>query len=234
MTELIARIESAHLQNERLIWVRPPRDPSSAAHLGVFLDGELYRDRVGASSVIEDLEGDVADSWFVFVSTQSVEARWLECACHRPFARFVVEELLLWLSARHPELRAVRHRTLIGLSYTGLAAAFVAREFPGVFQRVVSQSGSFWWNDCWLTEQYRSSARVPTDFFLDVGIDELAENVLHREGVLQAISQLEGVRRFRDVLRLKRHTVRYVEFDGGHDFAAWRKTLPDALRWASS
>src|SRR5689334_11539418 len=149
MNEVVSRFRSVHLQNERPIWVRPPRDPSSAEHVSVFLDGELYRDQVGANSVIDRLEDDIADSWFVFVSMESVEARWRECPCHQPFARFVTEELLPWLNARHPELRLVRKRTLIGLSYTGLAAAFVAKECPGIFQRVVSQSGSFWWNDCW-------------------------------------------------------------------------------------
>jgi enterochelin esterase-like enzyme len=232
MEEVTARFESAQLQNERLIWVRPPRDRSSAGHISVFLDGELYRDQVGANSVIDDLQGDIADSWFVFISMKSVEARWLECPCYQPFARFVAMELLPWLNTQHQELRLVRKRTLIGLSYTGLAAAFVAKEFPGIFQRVISQSGSFWWNDCWLSEQYRLGARVPTDFYLDVGTEELAENVLHRDYVMQVVSQLEGVHRFRDVLRHKGHSVKYVEFDGGHDFTAWRQTLPVALRWA--
>jgi enterochelin esterase family protein len=232
VNEVIARLKSVHLQNERLIWLRPPRERSSAEHVSIFLDGELYRDRVGANSVIDGLQGDIADSWFVFISMESVEARWLECPCHQPFARFVAHELLAWLSTQHQELRLVRRRTLIGLSYTGLAAAFVAKEFPGIFQRVISQSGSFWWNDCWLSEQYRLGTRLPTDFYLDVGTEELAENVRHREDVLQLVSQIEGVRRFRDVLRLRGHSVRYVEFDGGHEFTAWRKTLPQALRWS--
>jgi enterochelin esterase-like enzyme len=74
--------------------------------------------------------------------------------------------------------------------------------------------------------------RQPTEFFLDVGTKEVQENVRHREDVLQVVLQIDGVRRFRDVLLLAGHTVRYVEFDGGHDFSAWRRTLPDALRWA--
>ena len=232
MNEVIARVRSVHLQNERLIWVRPPRDRSSAEHVSIFLDGEFYRDEVGANSVIDSLQGDIADSWFVFVSMESVEARWLECPCYQPFARFVADELLTWLSTQHQELQLVRKRTLIGLSFTGLAAAFVAKECPGIFQRVISQSGSFWWNDCWLSEQYRSGAPVPTNFYLDVGTKELNENIRHREDVLQVVSQIEGVHRFRDVLRLKGHSVRYVEFDGGHDFTGWRQTLPEALRWA--
>ncbi len=232
MNEVTARLNSVHLKNERLIWVRPPRDRSSAANISIFLDGELYRDRVKANGVIDGLEGAIADSWFVYVSMESVEARWLECACYQPFARFVAEELLPWLSAHDRGMQLAQSKTLIGLSYTGLAAAFVAKEFPGIFQRVISQSGSFWWNDCWLSEQYRLSAPVPTDFYLDVGTKELAENVLHRADVMQVVSQLEGVHTFRDVLRSKGYAVKYVEFDGGHDFAAWRQTLPEALRWA--
>lgn len=135
---------------------------------------------------------------------------------------------------RHDEIGALRDRTLIGLSYTGLAAAFVAKEYPGLFQRVISRSGSFWSNDCWLIEQFRTLAqRVPTDFYLDVGTREVAENVRHREDVLQVISQIEGVRRFRDVLAREGYSVSYVEFEGGHDFQAWKRTLPDALRWAA-
>jgi hypothetical protein len=37
----------------------------------VFLDGQRYRGRVDALSVIEELRGQVADSWFVFVSEES-------------------------------------------------------------------------------------------------------------------------------------------------------------------
>lgn len=232
MKESIERFKSVHLQNERTIWIRPPRDRSSANHLTIFLDGELYRERVEALPVIDSLQGSIADSWFVFVSMESVEARWLECPCYPPFAKFIAEELLPWLKVQHLELRSVRQKTLVGLSYTGLAAAFVAKESPGVFQRVISQSGSFWWKDCWLAEQYRLSAHIPTEFYLDVGTKEVAENVQHREDVLQRVSQIHGVQRFRDVLSLTGHTVRYVEFDGGHDFTAWRQTLPEALRWA--
>jgi enterochelin esterase-like enzyme len=28
------------------------------------------------------------------------------------------------------------------------------------------------------------------------------------------------------------HAVRYGEFEGEHDFAAWREALPGAMRWA--
>jgi enterochelin esterase family protein len=232
MDEVVAQLKSAYLQNERTIWIRPPRERASAAHLTVFLDGELYRERVEAVSVIESLEGSIADSWFVFVSMESEEARWRECPCHAPFAKFVGEELMPWIEARLPEVKSARHRTLVGLSYTGLAAAFVAKECPGLFQKVISQSGSFWWRDCWLEQQYRNGSPVPAEFYLEVGTDEVQENLQHRPDVLQTVSQIEGVRRFRDALKAGGHTVIYTEIKGGHHFAVWKQGLPEALRWA--
>lgn len=232
MNKVEDRIRSTHLQNEPSIWLREPRSPASTESLTIFLDAEIYRDRVGAVSVIDTLVDEIADSWFVFVSMQSVEARWIECPCHPPFAKFIVEELLPWLEARHPGMKTVRQRALVGLSYTGLAASFVAGEFPGVFQRVISQSGSYWWNDCWLTEQSKARAPVPTQFYLDVGNQEVHENVRHREDVLQVVSQIEGVQRFRDALLQTGHSVTYSHFEGDHDGQSWNKALPAALRWA--
>jgi enterochelin esterase-like enzyme len=232
MNEVEDRIRSTHLQNERSIWIREPRSRASAENLTIFLDAEIYRDRVGVASVIDALGDEIADSWFVFVSLHSVEARWIECPCHPPFAKFIVEELLPWLKARHPELKAVRQRTLVGLSYTGLAASFVAGEHPGVFQKVISQSGSYWWNDCWLVEQFKAQPPVPTEFYLDVGNQEVPEKVQHREGVLQEVSQIEGVQRFRDALLQTGHSVTYSEFEGGHDGRSWKTALPAALKWA--
>jgi len=65
-----------------------------------------------------------------------------------------------------------------------------------------------------------------------VGSGETAENVRHKEDVLQVVSQIDAVRQFRDVLIAGGYDVKYLEFAGGHDFLEWRKTLPDALRWA--
>ena len=228
---VVDTLKSKYLQNERPIWVRQPSTGSSES-LTIFLDGELYRERVDAPSVIDALQGEIADSWFVFVSTATIEARWLECPCYPPFAQAIVEELLPLLDRRYPEMKAIRRRVLVGLSYTGLAAVFVAKQYPESFRRVISQSGSFWWNDCWLADQVRSQPQSPTEFYLDVGTKEMHENVRHREDVLQVVSQIEGVRRFRDALRITGHSVRYVEFEGGHDFADWKQSLPDALRWA--
>jgi enterochelin esterase-like enzyme len=232
MRETVLRLNSSYVENERSVWICEPESVSDASDLVVFLDGERYRDRVDALSVIEELRGQVADSWFVFISEQSPEARWRECACYPPFAGFIGEELLAWLASRYIDFNKIKRRVLAGLSYTGLAAAFVAKEYPGAFQRIISQSGSFWWNDCWLVEQFRRlEQKISVEFYLDVGTQEIHENVRHREDVVQVVSQIEGVRRFRDALLAQGHTVRYREFDGDHDYAGWNRALVDALKW---
>jgi enterochelin esterase family protein len=235
MKETIHRFRSAHLGNERSLWIREPREETKPCRLVIFLDAELYRDRVGAVSLIDELEAisAIANAFYVFVSMESVDARWRECPCYPPFADCINEELLPWLEERHPAIKAAEERVLVGLSYTGLAAAYVALRAEGRFHKVVAQSGSFWSNDGWLVEQYRKrETREPIEFYLDVGMQETAENVRHREDVVQRVSQIVAVRRFRDVLMARGYGVLYRECDGGNDFAAWRQTLPDALRWA--
>lgn len=229
------RLRSAHLGNERSIWIRPPRAGSAPRHLAIILDAELYRDRVGALSTLDELDAQsaIAPTLVVFVSVATFADRWVECPCHPPFARFVADELIPWLTALHHEISACSQRTLIGLSYTGLAAAYVAYQNPGSFTHVIAQSGSFWSQDCWLADQFaRLPAPLPTAFYLEVGTRETAIYVQHKDDVLQKISQIAGVRRFRDALLAMGHTVAYSEFPGAHDTAAWRQTLPAALRWA--
>jgi enterochelin esterase-like enzyme len=153
MRESVLQLNSSYLQNERSIWIC--ESVSGASDLVVFLDAEVYRDRMDALSVIEEVRGQVADAWYVFVSHQTWETRWCECPCYPPFAGFIGEELLTWLASGYIDFKRIRRRALAGVSYTGLAAAFVAKAYPGSFQRIISQSGSFWWKDCWLVEQFR-------------------------------------------------------------------------------
>ncbi|WP_316213443.1 MULTISPECIES: alpha/beta hydrolase [unclassified Bradyrhizobium] len=233
MKETQHTLKSIHLANERAVWVREPEH--RATNVTVFLDAELYRDCVGATSIIDALysKGDIDSSLFVFVSMESAASRWVECPCYSPFAQFIEEELFPWLERAYPSALEAQERVIVGLSYTGLAAAYVSMMNPSRFTKVIAQSGSFWSSDCWIIDCFEKLDPKPkTEFYLDVGLQETQENVLHKEDVLQAVSQIEAVKRFRDALLRHGYQPRYVEFDGGHDFTAWNLTLPDALRWA--
>ena len=132
MRETVLRLNSSYLENERSIWICEPENLSAASDLVVFLDGERYRGRLDALSVIQELRGQVADSWFVFVSEESPEARWRECPCYPPFAGFIGEELLIRLASGYIDFNKIKRQVLAGVSYTRIAAAFVAKEYLSV------------------------------------------------------------------------------------------------------
>ncbi len=235
MPERVATLRSKHLGNERTVWIRPPRDAARARHLMVFLDGEMYRDKVGAPAIVAGIaaEAESADAWFVYLSSVDPDTRWRECPCFPPFAAFLADEFLPWLFRLEDGAAETSVRTLVGLSYTGLAAAYVAQERPGAFQRIISQSGSFWWNRGWLIDQYAAHPlRTPAEFYLEVGTRETQTNLQHHPDVFQDTSQLDAVRAFRDVLEKRGYGVTHVETDGAHDTAAWARGLPEAMRWA--
>lgn len=235
MGETLHRLASLHLGNERDIWIRPPAGGGPAAALLVFLDGEFHRERMGSPTLVRELEerGEIAPVLCADISYATLDARWTECPCHQPFARFVLEEFMPWLAGLHPEVAACRERVLIGLSYTGLAASYVAHQDDQPFSAVISQSGSYWHGHGRLARDYaaRPPAR-PARHFLTVGRRETQTNVQHREDVLQQMAQIEGVRLFRDALVTGGMPVEYREFDGAHEFDWWRRMLPAALRWA--
>jgi len=228
--------KSKILENERAIWFRQPKSGVDQNKLAIFLDGELYH-KLGVSEIIDRSEeaNAIDDTLFVFVSYGTVDDRWKECPCYPKFANFIADELLPLIVEQFPSVNAVHDRTLIGLSYTGLAAAYTALEKVGLFNNVIAQSGSLWWNDCYLAKQFESSTtNIPTRFYLDVGQAETEGYVEHKEDVIQRVSQISAVQQFRDVLQTKNIDVIYIEFDGGHDFESWAKTLPGALSWALS
>jgi enterochelin esterase family protein len=227
------RLRSDFLDNERSLWMLEAADPEAPADLVIFLDGEYYRDGVDAPSVIDRLQADglIGNTLAVFVSMESVASRWIECPCHAPFAAFVVDECLPWIESQYPDL--TENRVIVGLSYTGLAAAFTALSGPGKFSAVIAQSGSFWWNENWLDTQIPSVCPShPTRFYLSVGSREVKPRVEHKEGVIQRCSQIEGVERFHRALTQQGYVTHHTLFDGGHDFLDWRKDLGSALRWA--
>ncbi len=235
MIESEHRIVSAALGNARTLWVERPAAATPVRAWLVVLDGEFYRAGVGARATLGALraEGRLAATAVVYVSNVDLPTRSRECPCHDPFAVFLAEELAAWWAATFPTDGVPRHRVLVGLSYTGLAAAFVALRYPLLFDRVIAQSGSFWWNEAWLADAYAHAPEPSaTQFWLEVGQRETATNVAHANGAFQRLSQIEGVGRFRDELARRGQACRYTTFDGGHDFRAWAKTLPQALRWA--
>lgn len=236
MPLLEKRFYSASLKNERSIWLRIPSDSKNAAlPLLIFPDGEIYREQLDAEAVLDQMvaHGEIPECIAVFISHISPDHRFREFPAFPPFATFVLEELLPWIEKRFAVSQDPRQRTILGLSYSGLAAAYVALESGGRIGQVIAQSGSFWSEDGRLIDLFSKHAPSPISFYLEVGSEETQDYLEHRPDLIQKESQLLANRRFRTALERRGYPLVYREIPGGtHHPNSWRNTFPQALAWA--
>ena len=127
----------------RSAWsLAPPTGRPTAAI--VFLDAEIYLERVGAAAVVRRLmeRRTIPPAVAVFLSHGSAAARHQDFVCRPEYARFVACDLVGAVREEHPGVTEI---VIAGLSLSGLAAAYAATRHPAVFRAAVCQSPSFWW-----------------------------------------------------------------------------------------
>jgi len=190
----------------RKVWVVQGEGP--VRRLCLFLDAELYLERVGAPALI--LEHPFQGIGFVFVSHSSGEARHYDYICNPRYAEFISQDVVGWASEKMSVGR--EGHALCGLSLSGLQSAFISLLCPFIFPDVVCQSGSFWWNREWLTDQVPGLTAHPGRFWLSVGDREKGAGDVHATtGLRQEVDQGEAVERMGTALR-----------SAGHDVHRWR------------
>lgn len=230
----MVRLPSAILGNERRVWIYTPPgyitdgDPYA---LALLFDGLAAIRVLDAPATLDNLlhEGKLPPLVLVCPDSLNNETRLRELLYHQPFVDYLTRELLPWVRARY-HITGDPQRALVGgLSAGGVAAVYAAWRAPGVFGKVLSQSGAFWTapeGDAegeWLARQLAVSDPIPARFYLDAGLMEV-----HSSGAT-GVSLLVSNRHLRDVLRAKGCAVTYAEFNGGHDYLVWRGTLADGL-----
>lgn len=188
--------------------------------LCVFLDAEFYLDRMDVAAILPGLTSATC----LFVSHVDGATRHPDYTCNPRYAEFIVNDVLGAFDGKDGHL-------ICGLSLSGLAAAHMALIYPEIFPRAICQSGSFWWNDEWLT------ANIPPTqgkFWISVGDQETEAGISHPPtGLRQDVSQIDGARRVAEALREQGADVKFQPYSGGHDFTGWLKELPQAMMWIS-
>ena len=225
------------LGNERPISVYLPAgyDESrpDAYPLFVVFDRGAYLNQVPTPTILDNLiaAGEVPPLVTVLVGN-SGSARNTELPCNPKFAEFLAAELFPFVRATYNVTNDPARTVVGGSSFGGLASTYFALQHPELVGNVLSQSGSYWWAEGWdfrnpdpavegewLTRQFALRDKVPVRFYMDVGIHEAGNP-----------SMAVVNRHLRDVLQAKGYdVVRYVEFNGGHDYLVWRGTLADGL-----
>ncbi|WP_104402671.1 alpha/beta hydrolase-fold protein [Vibrio penaeicida] len=217
------------LGNSRKISIyRPFNDQELNADtpLLILFDGDAFLDKGLTPSVLDALieAGELAPMRAVFVNNPSRKLRGIELPPNPVFAKMMATELMPWL-AKHHEISPNSDQTVLsGASYGGLASLYIAHQYPHVFGKVLSQSGSFWWSheDAeWLTKQISESPQKPIQVYLNAGLFEVKPDFANILGTNRNMHQ---------VLIDKGYQVMFKEFASGHDYFSWRITLVDGLK----
>lgn len=215
---------------ERTVWeANCPGEVSSAL---VFLDAELYLERVGAPAVVRRLQdqGLIPPTALLYVSHGGPAARHTDFVCSPKYAQFVCGTVVDRIRRMHP---AVRDFVIAGLSLSGLAAAYLASRHPEIFRVALCQSGSFWWDHGRFARELPPASRAKQKYWMCVGNQETSTGVSHPPtGLRQEISQLQGCDLAFEAFQTQGYRVRHRVYDGGHDPVCWREDLAEALIWA--
>ncbi|WP_237322598.1 alpha/beta hydrolase-fold protein [Vibrio sp. vnigr-6D03] len=217
------------LGNSRKISIyRPFNDQELNADtpLLILFDGDAFLDKGLTPFVLDALieAGELAPMRAVFVNNPSRKLRGTELPPNPEFAKMMATELMPWLAKHHEILPNSEQVVLSGASYGGLASLYIAHQYPDVFGKVLSQSGSFWWSheDAeWLTKQISQSPHKPIQVYLNAGLFEVKPDFANILGTNRNMHQ---------VLKDKGYQVMLKEFASGHDYFSWRITLVDGLK----
>ena len=178
-------------------------------------------------------DGKIPPLVVVGVENISGATRVRDLDCSAEFAAFVAKEVVPWARTTYRVDAAAAHTIIGGVSLGGKMAAYCGLEHPGVFGKVLSQSGTFVTaprqespTPLWdgeppglLAVQFAARPRLPLEFYLEAG----------RYETTLPFSPLLETRRLRDVLRAKGYPVTYSEFVGDHNEVCWRGSFADAV-----
>jgi enterochelin esterase-like enzyme len=198
------------------VWsLAPPAGRPTAAVL--FLDAELYLERVKAAVVVRRLleRRAIPPAVAVFCSAGGAAARHEDFVCRPEYARFVARDLVGSVRDEHPGVTEI---VIAGLSLSGLAAAYTATRHPAVFRAAVCQSPSFWWERGRFAEELPRATQGGPEFWICVGSRETEAGLVHPpSGLRQGLTQVAGCVFTAAALRAEGYGVSYREYDGGHD-----------------
>jgi enterochelin esterase family protein len=151
-------------------------------------------------------------------------------AADNAHAQWLTQELVPALEQRYPLLRRSDSRALMGASFGGVAALHTAWRHPGVYGKLLLQSGSFAFSDIgdhrrgplfdsvvqFVNELRENPGRPSSKVFLSCGT---YESLIYENRSMVPLLQASGM------------DVRFVEARDGHNWENWRDRLREGLSW---
>jgi len=181
--------------------------------LVVILDGETWLDRYSLPRALDAAvaAGVLPPLQAVFVGSGTREQRWDDLGHVGGVTEFVARTVVPWARASLDVTTDPLRTAITGQSLGGLSALWALAAYPDVVGAAVAQSASLWSSSP--VSELRAAG--PVRLYLEVGRQEWLLLPLHRE--------------LRRALISTPVDLRYVEYNGGHDYACWRGGLLDGL-----
>lgn len=225
------QVDSTFLGRRETLWVYLParfrrrrRYPLLVVH-----DGWDYLRFASLQTVLDNLihRNEVAA---MIVVLQQSRDRLREYADDERHAAFLVDELLPAVERKFPLLDNPRDRGLMGASFGAVASFSTALRRPGVFGKLLLQSGSFAFTD--IGPSRRGPLFEPIVRMIN-GFREsprrVAERIFLSCGVYESL--IYENRSFVPVLQSTEVELRYVEAHDGHNWENWRDRLREGLTY---
>ncbi|WP_322786252.1 alpha/beta hydrolase [Catelliglobosispora koreensis] len=204
--------------------VYEPAGEGTGYPLLLMFDGDVWNGIDGAST-LDNLIAERAIPPVIAVMVESMYGAEREQSLTQPdiFLKFLLDDLLLFLSANYSVMNDPAKTVLAGQSLGGLAAAYAGLTAPHRIGRILTQSGSFW-------RARKSPEEVDAEEILAAFASNAKADLrfYHDAGLLEG-NLLDKNRDLHKVLSAKGYDVTNREFPGGHDCAWWRGGLADGL-----
>ena len=229
-------IERFHFRSEawdqdREVGVYLPAEykPTKRYPLLVCHDGDDYLKYAGIKAVLDNLIHRHEVKPLVVAFTSGV-TRNEEYAANPLQARFIAEELLPQVGARFGLREDPRERGLLGASFGGVTSLHTGWTYPGLFGKLMVESGSFVFTD--IGRHDRGPLWDPVVAFVNALRQDparLRARVFMSCGVFESLIYYN--RSLAPLLRKSGLEVQLVEALDGHNWINWRDRLREGLSW---
>ena len=192
-------------------------------------DGVDYLKFAALKTVLDNLITALEIPPLIAALIQSPD-RLVEYGADDRHAEFLAEELLPFMTDRYPLIDEPRSRGIMGASFGGVASLHAAWRNPGLFDRLLLQSGSFAFSDLGrhnrgpvfdpvadFMNEFRENPGCPANqIYMSCGI---YESLIYENRSLIPRLQAQGI------------DVRFEEARDAHNWENWRDRLRNGLSW---
>ena len=192
-------------------------------------DGQDYLRFAALKTVLDNLIHRLEIPRMIVAMTNSPD-RLKEYAGNDPHANFLANEMLPLLADKFPLVDESYARGIMGASFGGVASLHTAWRYPGLFGRLLLQSGSFAFSDLGahgrgpvfdpivrFMNEFRENPGQPGEkIYMSCGI---YESLIYENRSLVPRLQAQGI------------NVRFEEARDAHNWENWRDRLRNGLSW---